>query len=160
MASGYTSPYSKDSKPTKSKYIIKVKKLSDKAKLPTKAYKDDTGWDLYSSEQVTIPPNSVKLISTGIAVELPDNYWAKIFDRSGNALKRGFIILAGVIDNGYRGEIKVVCLNYTSDPIFISEGDKIAQMVLFKTYYSEVEEVSFLSDTDRSTKGFGSSKNK
>lgn len=140
-----------------SNYIIFVKKFTSTAKLPEKAYSFDAGWDLFSDEEVEIPPHSTHAVSTGIAIQLPDGFFGKIFDRSGNALKRGYQVLAGVIDNGYRGEVKVVLLNYTDTSIVISKGEKIAQMVLIKTHYSEVKECRDLSLSDRGEKGFGSS---
>ncbi len=140
-----------------SNYIIMVKRFTSTAKLPEKAYSFDAGWDLFSDEEIEIAPHSTHAVSTGIAIQLPDGFFGKIFDRSGNALKRGYHVLAGVIDNGYRGEVKVVLLNYTDRPIFIKKGDKIAQFVLIKTYYSEVRECKELSPTDRGHRGFGSS---
>ncbi len=140
-----------------SNYVLLVKKFTSTARLPEKAYSFDAGWDLFSDEDVTISPHSTYAVSTGIAVQLPDGFFGKIFDRSGNALKRGFQVLAGVIDNGYRGEVKIVLLNYTDHPITIKKGDKIAQLVLIKTYYSEIRECVELSPTERGHKGFGSS---
>ena len=140
-----------------SKYIIGVKRLTDSAKLPQKAYRFDAGWDIFSDEEITISPHTTYAVSTGIAIQLPDVYLGKIFDRSGNALNKGYQVLAGVIDNGYRGEVKVVLLNYTDKSITIKKDEKIAQMVLIKTHYSEVIEVSELVESHRGEKGFGSS---
>ena len=142
---------------TKLKYEIAVKKLSQSAILPTKAHVSDVGWDLYSDENAVIYPESSVVISTGIAVALPNTYFAKIFDRSGNAANRGFHILAGVIDTDYTGEIKVVVFNYTNQPVHIRQGQKIAQMVLLPNIYSEIKMVDELPETERNIKGFGSS---
>ena len=140
-----------------SNYIIFTKRFTSTSRLPEKAYGFDAGWDLFSDEDITIPPHATHAISTGIAIQLPDGFFGKIFDRSGNALRNGYQVLAGVIDNGYRGEVKIVVLNYTDNPITIKKGDKVAQLVLIKTYYSEVKECKELSPTERGKKGFGSS---
>jgi len=153
---GYTSPLTNEARYEKSTYKLRVKKLVNDAIVPQKAHVSDAGWDLFSIEEVELPPFSTRTISTGIAMELPDSYFGKIFDRSGNASKGGFHVMAGVVDNGYRGEIKVVLYNYTNSKIKISKYDKIAQMVLCKTYYSEIELVDELSVSDRGDKGFGS----
>jgi len=136
---------------------LKVKKLTSNAKLPTKAYKGDLGFDLYSIETVTIKSNEKPVsIRTGIAIELPENYGALILDRSSLA-SQGLHVVAGVIDNGYRGEIIVKMVNLTKDPITLLEGTKIAQMILIPIVDCNIIEVNQLSETERNDKGFGSS---
>ena len=88
---------------------IKVKKLSPQATVPTKANDSDAGWDLYASEDAIIDPSKAELLSTHISVAIPEGYVGLIWDRSSMAAKRGLHRFAGVIDSGYRGEIKV-CL--------------------------------------------------
>ena len=150
-------PYVENGKKSRSRYIIHCKRLTKSAKLPTKAYMSDAGWDLYADENVTILPHSSCIVSTGIAIYLPDSYFAKIFDRSGNAANRGFHILAGVVDNNYTGEIRTVIFNYTNQLIQIKQGQRIAQMVILPSIYTEIKEVEELPITDRQDNGFGSS---
>jgi len=141
--------------------MIKVKSVHPEAKLPARANHNDAGADLYSVETKTIPPLSRTLVSTGITIELPEGVYGRIAPRSGLAFKHGLDILAGVIDEGYRGTIGVVVYNTDKDQEYtINIGDKIAQLII-ETYHSE----SFvwsedLSDSDRSEKGFGSSGSK
>lgn len=137
---------------------IQIKLLSNKAQLPTKAYKEDAGWDLYSVQDITIPPGGRQLISTGIAVNIPNGYAGLIWPRSGMSVKKGCDVLAGVIDSTYYGEIKVCLQN--CDPyqdIVIKCGDKIAQ-ILFQTIPEfSVKVVDELPTSERGEKGFGSS---
>ena len=136
---------------------MKVKRLTEKAKLPVKAYPGDLGYDLYSIETVTVKPNEKpKSIKTGIAIQLPNNYGCFIKDRSSLA-SQGLHVVAGVIDNGYRGEIVVKMVNLSDKPITLIEGSKIAQMVLIPVVNCEIKEVEALSETERNDKGFGSS---
>ena len=136
---------------------LKVKRLVENAKLPTKAYEGDLGYDLYSVETVTIKPNEKpKSIKTGIAIQLPDGYGCIIKDRSSLA-SQGLHVVAGVIDNGYRGEIVVKMVNLSDRPITLVEGSKIAQMILIPVVECEVVEAETLSKTERNEKGFGSS---
>jgi dUTP pyrophosphatase len=136
---------------------MKVKKLSHHARLPQKAHAGDLGYDLFAAEYATIHEGETKLISTGIAIQLPEGYGAIIRDRSSVATKRNLFVVAGVIDNGYTGEIKVA-FHSTSDKFEqIHEGDKIAQLILIPTVDFAVEEVSELESLDgRGEKGFGS----
>ena len=87
--------------------MIKVKKLIKHAMIPTKNNRYDAGWDLYAAEDVTINAGEQALISTGIALEMPNEYCGLIWSRSGLAVKQGIQVMAGVIDSSYRGEIKV-----------------------------------------------------
>jgi len=138
-------------------YQLKVKRLTENAKLPTKAYEGDLGYDLYSIESVTVKPNEKPTsIRTGIAIELPNNYGCIIKDRSSLA-SEGLHVVAGVIDNGYRGEIIVKMVNLSNKPITLVEGTKIAQMILIPVVNCDIIEVEQLSKTDRNDKGFGSS---
>ena len=141
---------------------LRVKKLSSNAKLPTRAYQDALGYDLYALEDVLIPAVDenggigTAKIRTGIAIELPPMWGAFIKDRSSVATKRRLTVVAGVIDNDYRGEI-IVCLeNHSGRPQKIKAGEKIAQLIPIPIANFEVFEVSDLSKTNRGEKGFGS----
>lgn len=135
---------------------IQVKRLTDYAKLPTRAYEHDAGWDLYSAERAYFLPRSSLTISLGIAVAIPDDHCLLILDRSGLALA-GITRRAGLIDAGYRGEISVVLVNESNYGTTIQVGDKIAQMILLPVPRSCVVEVASLSPAERGKRGFGSS---
>ena len=136
--------------------MLKVKRLSSKATLPRRMRDGDAGFDLYSVETVFIEPGEIVTIPTGIAVELPPNTCMILKDRSGLALK-GLHILAGVIDENYRGEIKVVMVNLSKNRITLSRGTRVTQALILPYLSPEIVEVDTLSDTERGDKGFGSS---
>ena len=136
---------------------MKVKRLSEKAKLPTKAHLGDLGYDLYANEGIAIFPNETKIVKTGIAIQFPEGYGGFIKDRSSVATKRGLHVVAGVIDNGYIGEICVALYNGTDSLTHITSGEKISQLVLIPTVDFEVEEVDEVISSDlRADAGFGS----
>jgi dUTP pyrophosphatase len=123
-----------------------------------RANETDAGIDICAAEFATILPLSRKAISTGISVEIPGGYYGRIAPRSGLALKSGIDVMAGVVDSGYRGEIKVILYNTDNDRHFcIAPGDKIAQLIIEKHYNFEFVEASKLTDSERGEKGFGSS---
>jgi dUTP pyrophosphatase len=137
---------------------LKIKKLTNEAKLPTRANPTDAGLDLYSIEKLALMPNSRKLIRTGICVEIPEGYYGRVAPRSGLAVKNGIDVYAGVVDSSYRGELSVVLFNSDkTTPHLIHEGDRIAQLIIEKHYNFEIEEVFELSETKRGVGGFGSS---
>jgi len=134
---------------------LKVKKLKGNAKLPERKTEGAAGLDLYSAEDVEINPGEIKIIGTGIAVEIPKGYFGLIKDRSGFASK-GLHTLAGVIDEDYRGEIKIVLVNLGKEKIKIEKGTRIAQLIIIPYLKVTVKEVEELSETERGNKGFGS----
>lgn len=139
--------------------MIKVKLVHPKAKLPSRNNNTDAGADIFSVDNIVIPPLSRALINTGIIVELPEsNTYIRIAPRSGLAVKHGIDVLAGVVDHGYRGTIGVVLYNTDNSNSFeVKEGDKIAQLIV-ETYHAwDFLETDTLSDTKRSDNGFGSS---
>ena len=136
---------------------IKVKKISTSAITPTKANEFDAGWDLYASEDAIIDPSKADLISTDISFAIPDGYVGLIWDRSGMAAKRGLHRFAGVIDSGYRGEVKVCLWNSSAKYCVINAGERIAQILFQEVPSFTMVEVNSLDDTDRGTGGFGSS---
>lgn len=135
---------------------ILVKRLNNTAKLPTKAHPGDAGWDLYSNADKTIKPQGRSLIPIGCSFAIPEGYYGRIADRSGNAWKAGIHVMGGVIDSKYRGEVKVVLINHGFEDFHIETGDKIAQMVITKIHEEEMVEVDNLDDTKRNKGGFGS----
>lgn len=139
--------------------MIKFNKLVPKARIPFRANPTDAGADLYSVEDCMIQPLERKVVSTGIRIKIPDGYYGRIAPRSGLAVKQGVDVLAGVVDSGYIGEIKVVLLNTDkSNTFFVKEGDKIAQLIIEDHFnFDFIEVVEDLESTDRGDKGFGSS---
>lgn len=136
---------------------MKIKRLLEHAKLPHKAHAGDLGYDLFCSEEVVIYAGQTTLVPTGIAIQFPDGYGAIIRDRSSVATKRGLFTVAGVIDNGYTGEIKIALHNSTDSVDRVLVGEKIAQLVLIPTVDFMVEEVTeIVSSDNRGEGGFGS----
>ena len=135
---------------------LKVKRLTETAKLPEKAHQGDLGYDVFADEDKWIPYGEYRLISTGISVlNNTYKYGFLIKDRSSIAMK-GLFTHAGVIDAGYTGEIKVFFHNVSNTSIKIEKGDKIAQLIPTKVINFEVEEVEELFQTKRGDNGFGS----
>ncbi|MBA5851044.1 dUTP diphosphatase [Clostridium sp. cel8] len=135
-----------------------VEKIKENAVIPFYAHEGDAGLDLFSVDRVLIKPMERKLIHTGIKIQLPKGTEAQIRPRSGLALKNGITLLnsPGTIDEGYRGEIKVLIINLGEKPFLVEENMKIAQMVVKPVERVEVEETSNLSNTERGEDGFGS----
>ena len=137
---------------------ILVKRLHAEARLPRYAHTGpwgDLAADLYSVHEVTVVPHATTVVSTGLAMAFPDNYGALVEDRSGLAVK-GITTLAGVIDPGYRGELKVVLTNVTDAPVTLQAGDRIAQLRIVQRLQASFEEVDDLDVTHRGVGGFGS----
>lgn len=135
---------------------IMIKKLHVDAKIPTYAHTGDAGFDLCAIESATIPVGARVLVSTGIAMEIPLGYVGLIWDKSGLSMNHGLKNLGGVIDAGYRGEIKAGVVNLSDEDYTVTAGHKIAQMLIQKVEHAEIKEVSELSDTTRGHGGFGS----
>lgn len=135
---------------------IKIKKLHPDAKSPSYAHSSDAGMDFYALENTIIQPNERKLIVTGIAMSIPHGYVGLIWDKSGIATKHGVKIMAGVIDAGYRGEIKILVHNLSSQSFAVEKGTKIAQMLIQPVVQKEIIEVAELEETERGEGGFGS----
>lgn len=139
--------------------ILQIKKLHPNAILPQYAHPGDAGLDLYAVEAVTLEPGQTGLVATGIAIALPPNSEAQIRPRSGLALKHSLTVLnsPGTIDEGYRGEIKIILINHGSVAFAVTPGMRIAQMVICPVIYATIQEVNELGDTIRGASGFGSS---
>jgi len=136
--------------------LLFCKRLTEDAKLPTKAYSGDAGWDLYTVQDVTILGGCDVLIGTGCSFEIPEGYYGRIADRSSLAMK-GLHVLAGVVDSSYRGEVKVLLHNLRGTDFSFKKGEKIAQMIIEKINTGDLVEVSELDKTERNEGGFGSS---
>jgi dUTP pyrophosphatase len=137
---------------------IRVLKLDAAARVPRYAHVGlfgDLAADLYGLENVTLEPGVTMAVGTGIAMEFPATHGALVEDRSGLAV-RGVTTLAGVIDPGYRGEIRVVMVNLSESAVEIKAGDRIAQLRVVRRIEAEFEEVTELVEAPRGVKGFGS----
>ncbi len=135
---------------------VKVKKLKENAVVPKYAHEGDAGMDLFSTENYIVPVGKRQLVSTGIAMELPEGYFASIRGKSGLAYKKGICILGGVIEWTYRGEYGVIVLNMGDENFEIKAGDKVAQVVIAPVATAEIEEIENLSETTRGEGAFGS----
>ncbi len=135
---------------------LKVKKLSDWAILPSRAYPGDAGLDLFAVEAAVLMPGERGAVPTGIALAIPVGFVGLVWDKSGLAAKRGIKTMGGVIDAGYRGEVRVILRNLGVEPHEIHRGDKIAQLLIQKIELPVIEEVTDLDGTPRGTGGFGS----
>jgi len=139
---------------------VRIKKLHPDALVPRYAHgpNEDAGMDLHSVEAITIGPGETKLVSTGLAIELPSGYEAQIRPRSGLALKYGITLpnAPATIDPGYRGELRVILHNLGREVFEILPGERIAQMVIARYESVEWEEME-LSVSARGEGGFGSS---
>lgn len=141
--------------------LLKVKLLRPEAKAPTIAHPgEDLGYDIYSAEDVIFQPRGAAVVPTGIAIEIVahtgERMGALLRDKSSLASRR-LITTAGVIDAGYRGEIKVVMENLSDAPARIAAGDKIANMIPYPVLTGNVQVVESLQESSRKAGGFGSS---
>lgn len=139
---------------------VAVTRLRDDAALPTQAYSGDAGLDLVACEGARLPPGGRAVVPTGIAVEIPVGYAGFVQPRSGLAARHGIgmVNAPGLIDSGYRGEIRVVLLNTDAETEFVVEpGMRIAQLVVAPVASVRLIEVSELATSERGERGFGSS---
>lgn len=136
---------------------IKAKKLAEHAKIPTRSNDTAAGWDLYALESQRITTGNVGRVQTGIAVEIPPEYYGQIFMRSGVGLNRKAVPTGGVIDPDYRGDVSVLVANVGNNPMDIEAGERIAQLIILPRPNTTLVEVDELSDTERGERGFGSS---
>jgi len=137
-----------------------MKRLHGAATLPSRAYEGDAGLDLAACERVELGPGERAVVGTGLTLAIPDGHAGFVQPRSGLAAEHGITILnaPGLVDAGYRGELKVVLLNTDRDEPFVVEpGMRIAQLVVIPVALPEPTEVSELPDSERGEKGFGSS---
>jgi dUTP pyrophosphatase len=138
---------------------VAVTRLRPDAALPSRAHEGDAGLDLTACERVELPPGERAVVATGVAIALPDGYAGFVQPRSGLAARHGVTIVnaPGLIDSGYRGEIRVVLLNTDRERTFVAEpGDRIAQLVVLAVPEVELVEVDELPASARGTAGFGS----
>jgi dUTP pyrophosphatase len=139
---------------------LRFARLSEGAREPTRAHHGDAGYDLYATEAVRLGPGERASVGTGIAVAIPDGWAGLVLPRSGLAARHGITLpnAPGLIDSGYRGEVRVLLLNTDPSESFdVAPGDRIAQLLLVRHEEPEVVEVASLDETARGAGGFGSS---
>lgn len=140
--------------------MLRVNRLDPRARLPTRAHAGDAGYDLYALEAARLEPGTRLAVPTGIAIALPPGHAGLVLPRSGTAMKHGIALVnaPGLVDEGYRGELRVLLLNTDRDAAFdIAAGDRIAQLLIVAPALPEVVEVDDLDATSRGDGGFGSS---
>jgi dUTP pyrophosphatase len=135
---------------------MEVQRLCSQAIIPRRATVGSVGYDLFSIEDVTVNPNELACVSTGIAVKLPIGTYGRVAPRSGFTVKYNTHVGAGVIDPDYTGEIKVVLYNVGKIPTRIKAFERIAQLIVEKCSTPQVIEVSAITETLRGNGGFGS----
>jgi len=140
----------------KNKLDIDIKRLTTDSLLPIYKTHGAAGMDLFSNETKYIYAKEQARISTGIAMAIPDGYYGRIASRSGLAVKHGIHSVAGVIDSDYRGDIKVVLINFSNYDYVVHKGDRIAQIIIEKYFLAELCELKELDLTTRGGDGFGS----
>lgn len=135
---------------------IQIKKLRDTAKMPTRGSAEAACFDLYVSEDTTLPNGEGVLVPTGIAMGIPPGYCVKVYGRS-SMCRRGIIVSTGIVDSDYTGEVKVQATYVGAVRLLpIKAGERIGQFMLVKLVPTELEQAGDLRETERGEKGFGS----
>lgn len=140
---------------------LEIRRLRPDAVLPARSYPGDAGLDLSACERYELGPGERAVVATGLAVAIPEGHAGFVQPRSGLAAKHGISVVnaPGLIDSGYRGEVRVVLLNTDLEQTFVVEpGMRIAQLVVLPVPELDVVEVEELADSERSVRGFGSSR--
>jgi dUTP pyrophosphatase len=138
---------------------LRFRRLSEAALPPDQAHDGDAGYDLHAAESVTIGPGERASVGTGVAVAIPPGHAGLVVPRSGLAARHGISVVnaPGLIDSGYRGELRVLLLNTDrADAFTVDPGDRIAQLVIVSVATPQLEEVAELDETTRGVGGFGS----
>ena len=137
---------------------IAAVRLDGELPLPAYAKPGDAGLDLRASELVRLEPGERRLVPTGLAVAIPGGHAGFVLPRSGLAMQKGVTVLnaPGLIDSGYRGELKVLLINHGSEPVTIARGERIAQLVIQRVASATLVEVERLPESARGPGGFGS----
>ncbi len=138
---------------------LRFARLTETAAAPTRAHDDDAGYDLRASEAASLPPGGRASVGTGVAVAIPEGHAGLVLPRSGLAARHGISLVnaPGLIDAGYRGELRVLLLNTDREAAFeVAPGDRIAQLVIVRHEAPELVEVDSLDQTVRGDGGFGS----
>jgi dUTP pyrophosphatase len=139
---------------------LEFTRLTESARAPARAHDGDAGYDLHAAEALTLPAGARGSVGTGVAVAIPAGHAGLVLPRSGLALRHGIALVnaPGLIDSGYRGELRVLLLNTDQDQAFeIGVGDRIAQLLIVRHESPELVEVHELGESARGGGGFGSS---
>jgi dUTP diphosphatase len=139
--------------------ILRYRRLGETARAPSRAHHGDAGYDLYAAEPMVVGPGERAVVGTGVAVAIPDGHAGLVVPRSGLAARHGIALVnaPGLIDPGYRGELRVLLLNTDRErPFEIERGDRIAQLLLVRVEAPELEESDALDESARGVGGFGS----
>eukprot|EP00898_Chlorokybus_atmophyticus_P001457 jgi/Chlat1/2311/Chrsp17S02603 len=139
-----------------SKPVLQVKRLSERATLPSRGSAHAAGYDLHSAAECVVPARGKALVPTDIAIAIPADTYARIAPRSGLAWKHSIATGAGVVDADYRGPVGVILFNHSDADFAVKPGDRVAQLILERIVTPEVLEVDQLADTVRGAGGFGS----
>ena len=137
--------------------LLRVKKLDERAADLIRAYEGDAGLDLHVLEETTIPPGEGVDVRTGIAVALSDHCYGRVVGRSSALRRRGLLVVEGIIDSGFRGELYSYAVNTTKEDVTLQSGDSIAQLIVSPIPYVTIMPVAELPDSQRGENGFGSS---
>jgi dUTP pyrophosphatase len=140
---------------------LPIRRLRDDAVLPERAYSGDAGLDLASCERVELAPGERATVPTGLAVAIPEGFAGFVQPRSGLAARHGLTVVnsPGLVDSGYRGELRVVLLNTDArEPFVVEPGMRVAQLVVLPVPELELVEVEELPESERGVRGFGSSR--
>lgn len=133
------------------------KSLVATGQAPKDQYTGDAGCDLYTSEETWIQPGTFVDVPCGIAVAFPEGIWGRITGRSSTIRKKGLLVIEGIIDNGYTGPIFAGVWNLTDRPVLVKVGERLAQLIPMRLVPVEFVEVDELPETERGSRGFGSS---
>jgi dUTP pyrophosphatase len=139
--------------------ILRYERLADGAQAPSRVHHGDAGYDLHAAEPALLAPGERASVGTGIAVEIPERHAGLVLPRSGLAAQHGIALVnaPGLIDTGYRGELRVLLLNTDREqPFEIEPGDRIAQLVIVRVETPDLTEVEAVEVTSRGARGFGS----
>lgn len=137
---------------------VAVRRLDPDLPPPAYAREGDAGLDLRAAREVTLEPGGRALVGTGMAVAIPPGYAGLVLPRSGLALHHGVTVLnaPGLIDAGYRGEVKVLLVNHSAQPVTFERGERVAQLVVMRVERADLVEVAELPPSERGAGGFGS----
>jgi dUTP pyrophosphatase len=136
--------------------VLFIKKLVPEAIIPARGSDGAAGYDISSIVDIVVPALDHRAVATGLAIRVPEGTYGRVAPRSGLAYKHGIDVLAGVIDEDYRGEVKVILYNTSDRDYIVRKGDRIAQLILEKIVTPDVAIVLELEDTERGVGGFGS----
>jgi dUTP pyrophosphatase len=140
------------------KVEIKFTKTNEDARIPTRNFDNDTGFDIYSVETIVIPARGSSVVDVGLSFAyITPGYWVKIEGRSGLGFKHGITPHPGIIDQGYRGTAGIKLYNNTDTEYTVKRGERIAQLIVYRNYFVEMSEAENVEESERGAKGFGSS---